>query len=231
MQKRYSKRLSLLAAYTFSKGIDNASSTLLPGGRGTAEIQDSRNERAERGLSLFDTRHVFVLSYVYELPFGKQRALKLPRPVDWILGEWQLAGITTVRSGQPFTVILGENIANVGDGTNRPNVTRNPNLPASKRSIERFFDTSAFVEQPLYTFGDAGRNIVIGPRYQNWDVSLMKPFKFGETHQLELRFDVFNTFNHPNFDKPDNTFLSPTFGVIGSAEAPRLIQVGLRYAF
>src|SRR4030095_6759050 len=154
-----------------------------------------------------------------------------------ILSGWQTFGIVTVQSGRPFTVALLMDIdqsntgrSTLGFGANdRPNVVGKAEL--SDRSPDRWFNTSAFAFQAFGSFGDAGRNIMDGPGFANFNASLMKPTKIVEGLDLQFRAEAFNLFNHPNFNLPDNFLGSPTFGRILSAQSPRHIQFGLKLLF
>ncbi|HYE65373.1 MAG TPA: TonB-dependent receptor, partial [Pyrinomonadaceae bacterium] len=241
LQARFQQRLdfglAFLSSYTWSKSIDNASSFFTSTGDPNFP-QDSYNIRAERGLSNFDVRHRLSLSYSYDLPFGKGRSLFAD--AGWLshfLSGWQTYGIVTLQTGRPFTVALlpeidnsGTGRSNLGFGANdRPNVLGDPSL--SRRTPERWFNTAAFVFPPRGSFGNAGRNILEGPGYQNVNASLVKNTALSERFNLQLRAEFFNLFNHPNFDLPDNFLGSPTFGRILSAREPRHIQFGVKLLF
>jgi hypothetical protein len=241
LQTRFQQRLdfglSILASYTWSKSIDNASSFFSSAGDPNFP-QNSRNTSAERGLSNFDVRHRFSLGYGYELPFGKGRALLADRGfLSTILTGWQTFGVITLQSGRPFTVALLPEIDNantgfesLGFGANqRPNRLASGEL--SRRTPDQWFDTSAFQLSPRGSFGDSGRNILEGPGFQNVNFSLMKTTRLREGLELQFRAEAFNLLNHPNFDLPDNFLGSPTFGRILSAESPRHIQFGLKLLF
>ena len=143
----------------------------------------------------------------------------------------------TFQTGRPFTVALLPDIDNSGTGrsilgfgaNDRPNVVGNPQL--SSPTTARWFNTSAFAFPPPGTFGNAGRNILDGPGYQNVNVSFLKNTSLKEDVSLQLRAEFFNLFNHPNFNLPDNFLGSPTFGRISSARDPRHIQFGVKLLF
>jgi hypothetical protein len=143
-----------------------------------------------------------------------------------LLSGWETAGIITVQSGRPFTVALLSEIDNSGTGrsilgfgaNDRPNLVGNPEL--SNPTTGQWFNTSAFAFPAPGTFGNAGRNILDGPGFQNVNISLMKNTPLGE-----------RLFNHPNFNLPDNFLGSPTFGRITSARDPRHLQFGLKLLF
>lgn len=241
LQARFEQRLdfglSILSSYTWSKSIDNASSFFSSAGDPNFP-QDSLNTKAERGRSNFDVRHRFSLSYGYDLPFGKgRRFLAGDGFLPAILTGWQTFGIVAVQTGRPFTAALQMDIdqsntgrSTLGFGANdRPNVVGNPDV--SHRTPDQWFNTAAFAFPAFGSFGDAGRNILEGPGYVNFNTSVMKTTKLTESLGLQFRAEAFNLFNHPNFNLPDNFLGSPTFGRILSAQNPRHIQFGLKLLF
>jgi hypothetical protein len=236
-QQRLSRGLSLLASYTWSKSLDDASNFFTSAGDPNFP-QDSFNTRAERGRSNFDVRHRLSVSYSYELPFGKNHALL--KDSGWLttlLSGWETYGIVTMQTGRPFTVALLSDIDNSGTGrsslgfgaNDRPNLVGNPSLMSG--TPEQWFNTAAFAFPARGTFGNAGRNILEGPSYQNVNASLLKNTALSERFNLQLRAELFNLFNHPNFNLPDNFLGSPTFGRITSAREPRHIQFGVKLLF
>jgi hypothetical protein len=216
---------TLLAAYTFSKSIDDASGFFSSAGDPNYP-QNSLDTRAERGLSSFDLRHRFSLAYSCIVP-GRGR----------LLGGWQMLGIWTIQSGRPFTVALLPSFDNsntgqssLGFGANdRPDVLGNPAL--SNPSVERWFDTGKFVIPPTGHFGNSGRNILTGPGLQNWNASLIKNVSLRESLSLQFRTEVFNAFNHPNFGLPGHFAGSADFGRVTSSGSPRHIQFGVKLLF
>jgi hypothetical protein len=224
-QQHLARGVTALAAYTWSKSIDDASSFFSSAGDPNFP-QDSYNVRAERGRSNFDTPHRFVLSYSYDLPFGKGR-----------LGGWQTYGIWTFQSGRPFTVALLPDFDNsntgrsqLGFGSNdRPDLLRDPKL--ENPTAQRWFDTAAFAIPPRGSFGNAGRNILDGPAFQSINVSLVKDTHLTESVNVQFRAEAFNLLNRPNLGLPDVFVGSPTFGRILSAQNPRHIQLGLKALF
>ncbi len=236
-QQRLSRGFSMLASYTWSKSIDDASNFFTSAGDPNFP-QDSFNTRAERGRSNFDVRHRLSVSYSYNLPFGKGRALLNDNGwLTTVLSGWETYGIVTLQTGRPFTVALLSDIDNSGTGrsglgfgaNDRPNVVGDPVL--DERTPESWFNTAAFAFPPRGTFGNAGRNILDGPGYQNVNASLVKNTALTERWNLQLRAEVFNLFNHPNFNLPDNFLGSPSFGRITSAREPRHIQFGVKVLF
>jgi Carboxypeptidase regulatory-like domain/TonB dependent receptor-like, beta-barrel len=260
-EKRFSRGFSFLASYTFSKSIDDASSAFQTSTE-PAFPQDSFNLRAERGLSSFDARHRFVLSHLYELPIGPgKRWLSGPGIAGKILGSWTIGGIWTMQSGRPFTVNRAVNQSNTGTftlaPTDRPDQIADPSVagpvpnnpdptchalasqggraPDVIDAVSDWFNPCAFAAAPG-RFGSAGRNSLIGPTFKNVDISLAKNTSLREGRELQARFEVFNVFNHPNFDVPKRVFDSPRFGQLTSANAygnrpPRQIQIALKLVF
>ncbi|HVF57572.1 MAG TPA: TonB-dependent receptor, partial [Pyrinomonadaceae bacterium] len=241
LQARFEQRLDfglgVLASYTWAKSIDDASNFFTSAGDPNFP-QNSYNLRAERGRSNFDVRHRLSVSYSYDLPFGKGRAFLADRGLlSSILSGWQTFGIVTLQTGRPFTVALLSEIDNSGTGrsslgfgaNDRPNLVGDATL--DRRTPEQWFNAAAFAFPAPGTFGNAGRNILEGPGYQNINASLVKNTGLTERLNLQLRAEVFNLFNHPNFNMPDNFLGSPTFGRITSARDPRHIQFGAKLLF
>src|SRR5262249_54210586 len=167
-----------------------------------------------------------------ELPFGEgKRWGNGNTAATKILGGWQINGITTLQSGLPFTPALAAPTTNTGTGS-RPNRTGEGSLPRSQRTLQRFFDVTAFSTPTQFTYGNAGRNILYGPGYVNFDFSLFKNIRLGETRALQFRSEFFNLFNTPQFGLPDATIGLDSAGRISSlAGEMRQIQFGLKLIF
>ena len=230
VEKRFSHGLSFLSGYTWSKSIDDASLW-------NGSVVDPTNFHLERGLSTFDTRHRFVTSYTYDLPYGEGRQFgaAAPKVVNLLLGGWQTNGIVTVQSGNPLDPSTGLQLSGTQTGT-RPDVSCNPNN--FSHDPAEWFNVSCFSDSFIGRYGTAGRNIIIGPPTRSWDFALLKRFGLGkETRYLQFRAELFNVLNHPNFDNPNVTETSSTFGKITSAgvqdtrASSRQIQFALRMVF
>jgi len=227
LQQRLWQGLSLLASYTYSKSIDDASGFFNTTGDPNFP-QNSRDLSAERGRSDFDIRQRFTVSYAYGLPFFKGHR--------WIAG-WQSFGVLTFQTGQPFTVALlpdndntNTGISQLGFGANdRPNVVGNPRL--SHPTPGEWFGTAAFAIPPYGQFGNAGRNILDGPGLQAVNLSIVKNTAVTERLNLQFRTEFFNALNRTNLNLPDNFVGSPTFGQVVSAEDPRRIQFACKLIF
>ena len=245
LRKRFSHGLSFLASYTWSHSIDDVSSFNITGSAsqpiaGENDLaQNPFDLAAERGRSMFDARHRFVLSYQWSLPFFEHSSAWYGK----VLGNWQLNGIMTAMSGTPFTVFDSNDVSLQGQApeissfsSNRPNVTGNPN--SGPRTAAEWFNTSAFqrlAPDPtgqMEVFGNEGRNAVQGPGYVNWDFSAFKSIRMTESKELQFRGEVFNVLNHTNFRLPVSDIASTTtFGQIQSDVSPRVIQVALKFLF
>ena len=228
-EKRYSNGLQFIGAYTFSKCIDNAPGTFV--GENGVHIQYSGNFRAARGLCAQDVRNRVSLSFVYDIPFGRGRryGASISRAADLIAGGWQVTGIATFRSGQPFTVTMPTDVSNTADASTWASVIANPNA-VSNRSVYQWFNTGAFVSPPSFSVGNQGRDTVIGPGVNNWDLSVFKAFRFDEKRQLQFRTEFFNAFNHAQFALPGATFGTAQFGQISAtSHDPRDIQMSLKF--
>jgi hypothetical protein len=232
LERRLARGLSFVGGYTFGKSIDTAS-----GLNGTNQPQDNYNLQAERGLSDFDMRHRFVLSSTWELPFGAQHRWLKEGWQAKVFGQWQLASILTLQSGQPLTAVLATALSGTqSSGTDRPDLIANPNLPGNQRDPSRWFNPEAFRQPPLFydaagVFsipGNEGRNVITGPDLKNWDMSLERQARLTERASLLLRADFFNLTNHPNFERPGLTFGTSNFARISSAQNSRQIQFSLR---
>jgi hypothetical protein len=234
LEKRFSQGLSFLLGYTFSRSIDNASAIRSHNGD-TLFPQNSYNLAAEKALSSFHTAHRFVGSSTYELPFGRgRRWLDTGGVVNAVLGGWQVSPIVTIQTGFPLTVVSGVDRSNIGAGFDRPNQVAGQDsvLPDDQRTLDRWFNTNAFVLQPAGTFGNVGRNTIIGPGFIQVDAALLKNFRFTETKSLQFRFEAFNAPNHPNWGNPDTNRNSANFGrITGMRGTMRELQFGLKLLF
>jgi len=227
LEKRFSSGTSFLVAYTYSKAIDIG-------------ITDdfsalSRNFFTyDRGVSDYDVPQRLVVSYDYHLPFGRgQRFLATaPRAVDYVVGGWQLNGISTFTDGQYSTPTYPGDNLNIGSfSTSRPDKVGNP--AAGRKAPSQWFNPAAFASPATPTTpGNAGRNSIEQPGYDNWDMSLFKSVRVTEKSSFQLRFEAFNVFNHTQFAFA-NTTLGTGFGTITAVRpgSPRVIQLGGRFSF
>jgi len=236
LQQRSETGLSALAAYTYGKSTDDASGFFTSAGDPNFP-QNSLDPEAEHGRSSFDIRHRFSASFSLPLPFGESRRWLSSGLIGTILKDFDLQGVYTLQSGRPFTVAILPSIdvsntgrSNLGFGYNdRPNVTGDTSVPSSGPT--QWFNTAAFTYPAFGSFGNAGRNILEGPGYNNLNVALVKNIGGDSGPRLQLRAESFNLFNRANFDLPDPFLGSPTFGQILSAGSPRRFQFGVKAIF
>jgi hypothetical protein len=232
LEKRMSRRLSFLLAYTRSKLIDEASSvfdaTIQTGPVTNAPVADSFNRRLERDVSSGDVPNVFVASFTYELPMKRWQSQWL----SLFLQGWELSGIVNLQSGLPLAISQITNFnAFAGFGTQRPNLLSETALPAAQRSTAQWFNSAAFSIAPQFTLGTSSRNPVRGPGFSNLDLALLKRFPLGETRNVEFRAEVFNLTNTPPLGNPNMTLGAPGFGSITTAGDPRIVQLALKLNF
>ena len=231
LTRRLHEGLSVLGGYTLSKSTDNGSGIRVLDGD-TLFPQNSFCFDCEWGLSVFDVRHRFVTSVLYELPFGEGKPYVQTGTGGAILGGWQVSAIVTASSGFPRTAYTGTDQSNTGAGTDRPNLTgQDPILPASERTTARWFNTNAFERQAFGTWGNAGRNFFYGPGIFTVDASIIRNFRIA-SHSLQFRFEAFNAFNDPVLGDPNTTLSSQLYGSITTTRKPmRELQLGVKYVF
>lgn len=221
IEKRFGAGPMLLASYTFGKSIDNASD--FNSGDPSEQVLNARSLASQRALSSFDVKHRLSGAFTYDLPLGWFWRSGPRRLVE----GWQLNGVITLQSGQPFTPFLSVFDPFRNEGFNRPNVVGNPNQNVPQGLA---FNPAAFAAPERGTFGNAGRNIVRGDGFQSVDLSVFKRTAISERVSIELRGEFVNAFNHVNFQGPDvNLTSSP--GVFRAAAQPRIIQFGLKLMF
>jgi hypothetical protein len=225
LNKRLSRGFTILASYTWSRFIDIASGD----GDGGSNPFDLS---ADKGTSDLDIPHVFVASFVYDLP-----KLQTAHPaIRQIVGGWQTTGIVLLRSGTPFSVVSGRDNSQSGVNLDRADLVGDPELPGDRdrdQIIQQYFNTAAFAQNPAGTFGTSKRNMMRGPGYANVDFGLFKDFRgFGQSHKMQFRMEVFNLFNRQNLGNPDANLSSPGFGrITNTVGDPRVIQLALKYVF
>jgi hypothetical protein len=220
VERRFAKGLGMLASYTFSKSIDNASD--YGSGDASERVLDSRNLALQRGLSSFDVPHRLTSALIYDVPFRSGSGL-----ARTLAGGWQVNGIMTLQSGQPFTPHTTTFDPYRNESFNRPDVAGDPNANVPSGLA---FNPAAFRLPAPGTFGNAGRNIIRGDGFHTVDLSLFKNFAISETWRLQFRAEAVNSFNHVNYQGPIVN-LNATPGAFIAAAPPRIIQFGLKLSF
>ena len=243
LTKRLSHGLQLLASYTFSKTLDTDGAEINATSSGNALTLGNQNSPAQRwGRASFDRTHRFIFSETWEIP-GPSSGVRRE-----FLGDWELAAIVTIQSGDALT-IADTNAVNVfGISEDRAELTGNCSKnqlvtggPIGSK-LNNYFDAACFTNPPVIgadgigtTFGNSATGIVSGPGEANVDISFLKNISIkwpNEGSSLQFRTELYNALNHPQFANPDTNFTSPTFGVISSTTVnPRVIQLALRLAF
>jgi hypothetical protein len=221
--QRPARGLTFQAEYSWNRSLDNVP---VVGGP-----QNPYDNRADRGNSDQIRRHIFTLAYSYDLPLGPGRRYANARgALGYLIGGWQVAGITYLRTGVPFSVSFSA--TQPGWFSSRADLVRDPRLPRSARSIARWFDASAFAVPAPFTYGNSARNLLFGPGDVVFDVSVLKNTKIGERWTVQFRAEFFNLPNHANFGNPAaNISVPANVGRIFGAGEPRQIQFGMKVLF
>lgn len=233
LNRRFAKGFQLQASYTFSKSIDNGSTTYgLEGAQ--QDLSNPYNAANDIGRSLFDHSHTFTGSFVYELPFRSNA----------LVSGWQVTGIISAISGAPLDILDGPNMS--GYAGDRPNLLPGKSNNPVRGEVTQWFDPSSFALPALGTLGNLGRDTGIAPGLFNFDTALLKDTrvtKISEAFDIQFRAEFFNVLNHTNFAPPPGlgvfTLLpgggvapNPTFGQLTSTATPsRQIQFGLKILF
>jgi hypothetical protein len=248
LRKEFTAGMSLLLNYTFSRTMDNGSST---GGNGAVNIdaiQNLYNLGANWARAINDTPSVFTAGIVYPIPVGYGKTFLNRRGVaDEIIGGWRLSSVVMLHSGLPFTPTVGTgNQSGAIDGNWFPNVVGNPkiggtvsanptcNAPASVHKVSAWFNECAYVIPPAGQFGDSTRTSLRGPGMKQVDASISKSYTMpllGEAGAFELKADAFNVFNHTNLLNPNASIGTAAAGIISSSQGARNMQFGAKFIF
>jgi hypothetical protein len=231
IDRRLRHGLSVIGHYTYAKSIDLGGANFISG---DLVYRDPRNIQLDRGLSSFDVRHNLVVSYIWDIPVGSGRRVDLRNPwLNAVIGGWQFNGLTTARSGTPFTPSLSVNPAQSGHA--RPDRIGDGNLPRGERSVDQWFDPAAFAAPVPFNFGNAGRNILFGPGLFNTDFGLFKRFRWdagGRSRELQIRLEAFNVFNQPHYAQPNATVdLLQAGRITAIVGTMREMQLGVKLLF
>jgi hypothetical protein len=219
-------------AYTYSKALNNFDTE-------TSDLRTPFDASLDKGNASFDRRHVFAMSYVYALPFFE----KSDSFVRHVLGGWQLSGIATLQTGQ-FVSISGGSRAStsptIGYGTNLDLVGDWRAVPGGQTPspviVNGVYQSGGWINRAAFAprvglIGNVGRNLIEMPGTQNFNLSLMKKVQFNERFRLQLRGEVFNLFNHPNFRTLVTNFSASNFGALTQTDDPRVFQFGIKLLF
>ena len=228
-EKRFAKGLTFNVSYTFSKSIDNNSV-----GSSNPQIQNFYDLASERALSDFDARQRFVLGGVYQLPFKWETNAFTRRLVQ----SWSVSPIVNLQTGNPFSPILPIADPSSLETFDRPNLVLGQPLTLANPSPAQWLNKAAFAIPPVGTFGNAGRNILTAPGFEDIDVAISKLTQIKERFSLQFRAEAFNLFNHPNFAQPSNNIAAANYGQIlatrtarGDLGSSRQLQLGMKLIF
>jgi hypothetical protein len=256
LRKRTSGGLFYRLSYSYSKSIDDNSQFTGASAGGFAQALDPRNLRLERGRSDWDRGHVFTASFAWQVPAGRGKRwfAGAGTLANRLVSEWQLSATAAYYTGAPFTVLDSSINTAIGESS-RPNrlLSGSSVTGTGRRGIDYpWFNPAAFVAVPAcasrtdcspdrfgflpFAPGNSGRNILDGPGMQNINLSLTKRFTLHERKAAEFRGEVFNIFNHPNFQLPNRNFNETAAGILSGVAAsgqggPRIMQFALRYEF
>jgi hypothetical protein len=241
VNRRFSHGLQIRGAYTWSKSLDDGTAlNSSVGSNAPGFVMYPGNPKLDWGPSTSDARHIGVVNFSYELPFGSGKKFLANKHgfSQKALSGWTLSGVETVQSGLPFTPQLGFNPANNGDSRNPIRPSWNPSFsgPVILGSPNLYFNPNAFLLPPAGTYGNTGRDVLYGPGLATTDVSLAKSTSISERLRLQFRAEFFNLFNRANFGSPNavvfasaSALPAPTAGVITSTSTTsRQIQFGLK---
>jgi len=239
LRKQFAHGLMFDANYTWSKMLDDQDSSGWSGNGGPTPYQNANSASSNYGLSNQSRAQLFKADSVYDLPFGKGRTfLNQGGPLDYIAGGWQISGKLAFQSGQPFTATMNSSTSGALSGSQYPDLVGNPKL--SHPTIQKWFNTDAFTAPTPGTWGNAGRNTLIGPQFFDMDFSMSKGFAIPklEGGRFQIRLDANNITNHTNYAVPNSSIGSGSEGkitnaVLGANGSPsgRLLQLGGRFSF
>jgi Carboxypeptidase regulatory-like domain len=219
-------------AYTWAKSTDSKSAAAGIGANESAGWQGFLNNHdvaRDHGLSSFDVAHRLVASFVWNLPFGKGERFggNASGLKQALIGGWQMNGIYLWQGGFPISVFAAD-VGGVLDtfGTNRADIVGD--IHSGGGTIEQWFNTAAFAQPALGSFGNSGRSILRGPGINNLDLGFFKNFSLPRNGTLQFRVEAFNAFNHPQFSTVSQNITAANFGVVTAARPGRIVQLGAK---
>lgn len=236
LKQSYANGVTFILSYTWGKSIDGGGG-IGSGSNSSGSPQNIYDLRAERALSDFNVAHRLVFSPVAQLPFGRGKPWLNSGFGSTVLGGWQVSGIFAFQTGRPFSITnSSSNNSRSFASADRPNLVVGQDPNAGPKTVAQWFNTSAFALAPTTRFGNAGRNIIIGPKFTQLDLTLARsfPIPIHEHVSGQFRAEAFNLLNHPNFFNPLTTgaqYGANGFGAITQANTPRDLQFSLRILF
>jgi hypothetical protein len=224
LKKRLSMGLQFEGSYTWSKSIDN----------GEGGYEDAFRIKLNRSITDLDVPHRFIINYVFELPFGRNRRFgkDMPRLLDALLGGWMFDGITNYQSGGAFGISANNVCRCFNNGSYANSKGYSARLEGRPEDrLAQWFDTKAFIQPDPFTIGNMGprSSTLRNDTLSNWDIGLSKDFHPIEKLKIQFRADALNVRNHPRFSGPTTSVTSSSFGIVsGQANSPRQVQFGLK---
>lgn len=224
VERRFSKGFSFGVAYTYAKATDNSSDL-------TDVLPDAYNDKGYQGTSDLNRPHVLIINYIYEIPFLKGNRTMWHRA----LGNWDISGMNQWQSGAPFSVRTTTDVAGVGTGSGNQfwtqigDPTDVQKTPFTDSAI--WFNKAAYVKPANGTWGVQPRNGAYNPGFWAWDVGVRKNFPVHEKQRLQMRFELFDILNHPNWGNANSNPTSGQFGLVSSKSGNRTIQIAMKYIF
>jgi hypothetical protein len=229
VEKRYSAGLSFTLAYTWSKYLGNVGNI---NGGGNGPPQDARCFRCDFGPMPDGRSQVLSLGHSYDLPFGVRRRFVSNGLLAHVIGDWTVSGGWGASTGDFFTATLAGAVSNsTGGGGDRPNRLANGNLAVGSRSIDHWFDLTAFAPPAQFTFGNSARGILVGPGQFNVDLGIQRKFPIREGKYISFRWEMFNAMNRANFSDPNSSIGNAVAGQISSTAPARIMQLALKVVF
>ncbi len=235
LRKRMSHGLQADAHYTWSRTRDMSTHS-----NGGGQTMDNYDIWRDYGPANWDVPHRFVASYIYDVPFLKDSSQPI---LKHVVAGWEISGVTTIQSGSPVNITFGADRANIGiTGQQRPDLVGavpqlncQPNsagaTEVARRQLINCYDASAFALPAFFTFGNASRNLLRGPKFSSTDLSFMKTVGLQDNMRFQVRVEIFNIFNQVNYNNPNASFGSAAFGTITGAGAMRQVQLGGKLLF
>jgi hypothetical protein len=223
LEQRASHGLTALVSYTWSKMLQEAQTPAVGGNLGY-----------EHTYSPYNIPQNLAISGTYQLPVGRGRSFlnKSNGAVDAVLGGWQVQTIIVLRSGVPYTPVVGSDVANTGVGSQRPNLNPAGGSKTFKKSLKQWFDPTAYVAAPQYTYGTVRANVLESDMHRQYDASIFKNFALPGESTLSFRAEAFNISNTTSFSAPGSTITSSSCCAVTSTSIPsRDIQFALKYDF
>ena len=228
LQRRFEKGMTFAVAYTWARYFADAGN---PNSGGNNSYQNYNCIRCNWGPEPDDYLGVLAINHVYELPFGPGRKFATRGLLAHILGNWDVDGVWKANTGGAMTATMNTSNLNTNVGTQRPIRLADGNLPSDQRTINHWFDTTAFAAPPQYTFGNSGTGILRGPGTFSVDATVVRGFRVNERISLQFRGEFFNAFNRVNFSNPSVAIGSSTVGMITASGPARIGQLALKLVF